>query len=141
MPTPPPDLLDLKMMPAWVNEPARKSDYADFEGEEEGRSSAKGAARGATGKNEVAARNRASVGTSASDQNNGEDQTGGERNQPPRAAPAPLPQVTVRFLPHPRAFESVIAQIKSGAVTYSVFALGASFSRQTRALRCAADSG
>ena len=38
-----------------------------------------------------------------------------------------MPQVTVRFLPHPRAFESVIAQIKSGVVTYSVFALARLF--------------
>jgi hypothetical protein len=35
--------------------------------------------------------------------------------------------VTVRFLPHQRAFESVIAQIKSGPVAYSVFALARLF--------------
>ena len=28
------DLLDLKMMPAWANEPARPNDYANFEGED-----------------------------------------------------------------------------------------------------------
>src|SRR5712671_1019167 len=28
------DLLDLKMLPAWANEPARANDYADFEGED-----------------------------------------------------------------------------------------------------------
>ncbi len=35
--------------------------------------------------------------------------------------------MTVRFLPHPRAFESVVAQIKSGPVAYSVFALARLF--------------
>jgi hypothetical protein len=35
--------------------------------------------------------------------------------------------VAVRFLPQPRAFESVIAQIKSGPVAYSVFALARLF--------------
>src|SRR3954468_14356302 len=36
MPSPPPtdDLLDLRMLPAWVNEPARPNDYANFEGED-----------------------------------------------------------------------------------------------------------
>src|SRR5258708_152202 len=33
-PTPTEDLLDLKMLPAWANEPARRHDYADFEGED-----------------------------------------------------------------------------------------------------------
>src|ERR1700694_3804034 len=28
------DLLDLKMLPAWANEPARPNDYANFEGED-----------------------------------------------------------------------------------------------------------
>src|SRR6478609_2876504 len=36
MPSSPPneDLLDLRMLPAWANEPARPNDYANFEGEE-----------------------------------------------------------------------------------------------------------
>src|SRR5205085_5513700 len=33
-PAPTEDLLDLRMMPAWANEPARPNDYANFEGEE-----------------------------------------------------------------------------------------------------------
>jgi hypothetical protein len=35
--------------------------------------------------------------------------------------------VTIRFLPHPRAFDSVVAQLKSGPVAYSVFALARLF--------------
>ena len=33
--TTPADLLDLKMMPAWVNEPAHAKDYSQYQGEEE----------------------------------------------------------------------------------------------------------
>jgi hypothetical protein len=47
--------------------------------------------------------------------------------RPPREAPAPLPQVGVRFIPHAAALESVINQIKSSSVTYSVFALARLF--------------
>lgn len=39
----------------------------------------------------------------------------------------PLPDVDVRFLPHPPAFESVVTQIKAGVVSYSVFALARLF--------------
>src|SRR4029077_17510058 len=35
--------------------------------------------------------------------------------------------MAVRFLPHPTAFENVIAQIKSGLVAYSLFALARLF--------------
>ena len=49
------------------------------------------------------------------------------RDRAPREAPAALPQVAVRFLPNPAAFESVIAQIKSGSLAYSVFALARLF--------------
>src|SRR6266404_2592817 len=35
-PTTPEDLLDLKLLPAWVNEPARPNDYANYEGEDPG---------------------------------------------------------------------------------------------------------
>ncbi|CAN5550301.1 hypothetical protein BH18VER1_BH18VER1_12630 [soil metagenome] len=38
-----------------------------------------------------------------------------------------MPQVHVRFLPHRGAFENVIAQMKSGSVAYSVFALARLF--------------
>jgi len=127
VPTPPADLLDLKMMPSWVNEPARKADYADFEGEEERSFEREG--RGPR-------RDREQRGRSAKPRERRDERKRPEQrrrperrreNQPPRTAPAPLPQVTVRFLPHPRAFESVISQIKSGAVTYSVFALARLF--------------
>src|SRR5207237_2113921 len=33
--TTPADLLDLKLLPAWVNEPARPNDYSNFQGDAE----------------------------------------------------------------------------------------------------------
>jgi len=39
----------------------------------------------------------------------------------------PLPPITVKFLPRAAAFENVVAQIKSGPVAYSLFALARLF--------------
>ncbi len=129
-PTPPADLLDLKMMPAWVNEPARTNDYADFKGEDErsfdrdGRGPRRGGERRAPSNKPRERRDE----RPRPDQRRTERRPEARMEQrPPREAPIPLPQVTARFVPHPRAFESVIAQIKSGAVTYSVFALARLF--------------
>jgi hypothetical protein len=126
----PPDLLDLKMMPAWVHEPAGKNDYSDFKGEEEqpfergGRGPRRGGEQ----------RQRGAKPRDQRDDRKRPDQRRPHRHgdrrpegQQPRPAPIPLPNVTVRFLPHPAAFESVVAQIKSNAVTYSVFALARLF--------------
>ncbi len=124
-PTTPADLLDLKMMPAWVSEPARTNDYADFEGEEqmpfERRSSRPPRDRDS--------RPRGPKSREQRERAPRQDARRADRRPPERAAReyAPLPQVNVRFLPHPAAFESVIAQIKSAPLTYSVFALARMF--------------
>ncbi|MGE5207699.1 MAG: hypothetical protein ACM3KL_00050 [Alphaproteobacteria bacterium] len=44
----------------------------------------------------------------------------------PQPAPKP-PEVTIRFLPRQGVFENVVAQIKSGSVAYSLFALARLF--------------
>ena len=140
-PSTPADLLDLKMMPAWVNEPARANDYADYKGEDERSSD-----RERPGRRE--GRNPRPRSPKPRDQREGGRGAGARRpeqrradqrradqgrpergptTRPPREAPAPLPQVAVRFIPHPAALESVINQIKSNAVTYSVFALARLF--------------
>ncbi|MGI9087194.1 MAG: hypothetical protein ACR2HH_05555 [Chthoniobacterales bacterium] len=125
-PTTSADLLDLKLMPAWVNEPARTNDYADHTGEDkssfghEGRGPRRGGEQ----------RARSVKPHERRDDRKRPDQRRPERrsdHHEPREAPAPLPPVAVRFVPHPAAFESVIAQIKSNAVTYSVFALARLF--------------
>lgn len=136
-PTTPEDLLDLKMLPAWVNEPARPNDYADFEGEEPGSFDR----RSDRPRNRNRDRERRGPqardprARPARDQRSQRPRPGGARGERPESAPrerrapevvAPV-AVTVRFLPHPRAFESVVAQIKSGPVGYSVFALARLF--------------
>ena len=129
-PTPPADLLDLKMMPAWVNEPARANDYSNYEGEDP-RAFDRGDRRPPRGREQRPSRppgREQRDGRKRPDARR-DDRRGAHRpdTRPPREAPAPLPQVAVRFLPHAAAFESVIAQIKSGSVAYSVFALARLF--------------
>ncbi len=148
-PTDSPDLLDLKMMPAWVNEPARTNEYADYEGETDQGMERRG--RGPQRDRDSRPRRPGGPGGRPGgqqrDRNRRPDQRGPERRgpgpdrgerreggprrmddrRPPREALPPLPEVGIRFLPHPAAFDSVIAQIKSGTVTYSVFALARMF--------------
>jgi hypothetical protein len=136
-PTTPEDLLDLKLLPAWVNEPARPNDYANFEGEEPG------AYERRSDRPRNRNRDRERRGPQARDPRGKESRDqrprrprpedarrerpeGGQRERRQPEAVAPV-AVTVRFLPHPRAFESVVAQIKSGPVAYSVFALARLF--------------
>lgn len=143
-PTTPADLLDLKMMPAWVNEPAQANDYSQYEGEEAqpfGRER-RGPQRGREQRDQRPRGPRPGGGGPRDDrrpprrdERRGPDQRRPGASRPdrpperrePREAPMPRPQVAVRFLPQPAAFESVIAQIKSGAVAYSVFALARLF--------------
>src|SRR5437879_7853448 len=44
-----------------------------------------------------------------------------------RTSDRPLPPIAVKFLPRVSAFENVVAQIKSGSVAYSLFALARLF--------------
>ena len=116
--TPPPDLLDLKLLPAWVKEPPQPNAYADFAGEEErperrqdrhGRPPPRGP------------RSRG-----PKDRHEGKPRVPLRRDHRPAPVAAP-PAVSVRFLPYPPALENVVAQIKSGSVAYSIFALARLF--------------
>lgn len=141
MPSPTEDLLDLKMLPAWASEPSRPNDYADFEGEEPGRPERGGDRRrtrdrdrGAGGggprnrdRNERRPqRDERGGGRRPRRDDDRREHSRGPRPERPREVLEPL-AVTVRFLPHQRAFENVIAQIKAGSVAYSVFALARLF--------------
>jgi hypothetical protein len=135
-PTTTEDLLDLKMLPAWANEPARSNDYADFQGED----ADAGQRRSDRPRNRDRDRDRR--GPRKPDRRD-DRQKRDERGRRPRPDGARREQgpsrehrpevpteplaVTIRFLPHQRAFESVIAQIKSAPVAYSVFALARLF--------------
>lgn len=135
-PTPTEDLLDLRMLPAWANEPARPNDYANFEGDEQD----SGGRRPDRPRNRDRDRDRR--GPRKPERR--KDQPGRDRDRRPQRPqdatrdhgptrerrpeiPAEPLGVTVRFLPHQKAFDNVIAQIKSAPIAYSVFALARLF--------------
>ena len=154
-PTTPEDLLDLRLLPAWVNEPSRPHEYANFEGDD-GRSFERGDRRPGRGRDGQSRPNRPPGSRDSRGPRDGREsrdsrgpqsrerrprppgrdaggdrrpsrdpRKGGERREQRPAAP-PI-EVTVRFLPHPPPVDSVVAQIKSGLVAYSVFALARLF--------------
>jgi hypothetical protein len=130
------DLLDLKMLPAWANEPARANDYANFEGEDadagqrrSDRPRSRNRDRDQRGPRKPDRRDERPKrdGRGPRSRPEGARREGGpQREHRPEVQLEPL-AVTVRFLPHARAFENVIAQIKSSPVAYSVFALARLF--------------
>ena len=138
-PTTTEDLLDLKLLPAWVNEPARPNDYANFEGEDpsasERRSGPPRDRNRDRDRDRRAPQSRDPRARQSRDQRPRRPQPDGARRERPDGAQRERRQpeaiqpvaVTVRFLPQSRAFESVVAQIKSGPVAYSVFALARLF--------------
>src|SRR6266550_1284502 len=141
------DLLDLKLLPAWVKEPVEAKRYEDVEGEhalerparhhrgapthrgrrptrDSGRSQA-GVQRPITkaGKHE-ARRRRFEPDRHSARRGSAEDRPRADEHPPVTRTPL---QITIRFLPYSPAFESVVAQIKSGSVAYSLYALGRLF--------------
>jgi hypothetical protein len=136
-PTTTEDLLDLKLLPSWVNEPARPNDYANFEGEDPGASERRSDRprnrdrdrdrRGPQARDPRARQSRDQrPRRPRSDEGRGPRPDSAQRERRPPEVVKPV-SVNVRFLPHPRAFDSVVAQIKSGPVAYSVFALARLF--------------
>ena len=123
-PVEPVDLLDLKLLPAWVKEPAKERIYEHASGgEDDRRSRAPNRFR-----RDRAPRSRESK-MSRESQNGCDGRARGRNHGDQRKvfrAIAPA-EITVRFLPHSPAFESVVAQIKSASVAYSVFALARLF--------------
>ena len=118
LPVEPVDLLDLKLLPAWVKEPAEERIYEYAGGEEDSRRS------------RPSNRSRRDRAPRSHDSKNGRDRQArgrhhGDRRKVFRAI-AP-PDITVRFLPHSLAFDNVVAQIKSASVAYSIFALARLF--------------
>jgi len=137
------DLVDLKLLPAWVKEPEARS-YEHYTGEEE-RRKLRGRPRPPGDKHERRSSDFESGEHSRSKVKNRKQpprlpkKTGGreysgreakDRPSPDRHA-SPVtripPEITIRFLPYSLAFDNVVAQIKSGSVAYSVFALARLF--------------
>ncbi len=124
LPVEPVDLLDLKLLPAWVKESAGERIYEYVGGEEDGRQSRPPNRSW----RDRAPRPRKSKMSRESQ--NGRDRRARGRNHGDRRklfrVIAP-PDITVRFLPHSPAFDNVVAQIKSASVAYSIFALARLF--------------
>jgi hypothetical protein len=123
-PVEPVDLLDLKLLPAWVKEPAEGRIYQYAGGEEDGRQSR------APNRSRRDRAPRPRKSKMSRESQNGRDRRTRGRNHGDRRkvfrAIAP-PDITVRFLPYSPAFDNVVAQIKSASVAYSIFALARLF--------------
>jgi hypothetical protein len=152
------DLVDLKLLPAWVKEPTEPRSYEHYTGEkgDEPRGGRRPPhdKRDRKFKRSVFNSDKSRAGAQRpfearradahKPKNVGRDS---ERSrQPPRRARRrmdhrqdrdsrdrrppitrmPL-EITIRFLPYSRMFENVVAQIKSGSVAYSIFALARLF--------------
>src|SRR5205814_683440 len=136
------------MVPAWVNEPVPTERYAGHEGEDQReRRSRDRRPRDKRGPDRKRSRPGFDRPTQkgkmpgrplrqdrrpprAQDRHR-KDRPGFVDRQPSRSAARtsdrPLPPIAVKFLPRLSAFENVVAQIKSGSVTYSLFALARLF--------------
>jgi hypothetical protein len=137
-PVEPADLLDLKLLPAWVKEPADAGNYEHYTGEDERWDLRK--QRDRRGKHPTTNAQRPTSNRRGTDPHGfkkvGRDRRArrpqDRRESPHREArseiarPA-LPEVTIRFLPYSAPFENVVAQIRSGSVAYSLYALARLF--------------
>ena len=158
------ELVDLKMLPAWVNEPVPAERYARHQGEDRadrrfhdrgprdkprpGRKAPGREFDHSSGKGKPAERQRghdrrppraqdrpfakgqsSATATPVRPGPRTSDLRRGQHRKDRDRAPAerPLPPIAVKFLPRVSAFENVVAQIKSGSVAYSLFALARLF--------------
>src|SRR5947209_16204359 len=138
------------MLPAWVSEPPAAERFGDHQGEDQraarshdrrardhGRPGGRGPRREfdrGGGKGKPGDRPQRPEGRPNRGQNRtrfgrpGEQRAAKHRqHERPRPVEKPLPAIAVRFLPRATAFDSVVEQIKSGAVAYSLFALARLF--------------
>ena len=143
-PVEPADLLDLKLLPAWVKEPRATNHYDHYAGED-AHAEQRGRDRGVRPKD----RSFRSQDRRGRTQRPGPKPDGRHRDRAPKkeghgrrdsgpvknrrspdrvaqAPPKPF-EGTIRFLPRQSVFENVIAQIKSGSVAYSLFVLARLF--------------
>jgi len=145
------ELVDLKMLPAWVNEPPPGERFAEHRGEDQaerrGRDRRPRDKRGPDRKGPRREFDRAPSKEKRPDRpdrpqrgerrpprgrnrqsssDNRKDRHHHHRPRPP-IAEKPLPPIAVKFLPRAAALENVVEQIKSGSVAYSLFAMARLF--------------
>jgi hypothetical protein len=129
-----PDLLDLKLLPAWVKETPNENAYAHYAGDEgreiEVRDGRGPARHGGDRRGRSPRPPRGRDGERRPRERDRERRPGTQRPPEARrpAAPVtPAPAVKVRFVPDARVLESVLAQIKANHLAYSVFSLARMF--------------
>src|ERR1051326_1466676 len=125
------DLIDLKLLPAWVKEdwsPPRPAewdeDHERWPGGGERRHDRPPRPSRPEKKNRDRRDRRPAHDRARPDRR---DRKHPRDSQAPRQSPAALPELEVHFLPQTAAFENVAAQIKAGTVAYSVYALARLF--------------
>jgi hypothetical protein len=137
-PVEPADLLDLKLLPAWVKEPADARNYEHYAGEDEGWDLRRQRDRRAKRPTSIAQRptsNRRGtdprgfkkIGRDRRAHRPQDRKESSHREVRSEIAQPPLPDVTIRFLPYAAPFENVVAQIRSSSVAYSLYALARLF--------------
>ena len=131
------DLVDLKMLPAWVSEPAPTERYAQHEGKD--RVDTRSRDRRPRDKRRLDGKGYRPGFGGPTPKGKPGDRPRPHDRQPPRTpdrrrkdrhrppVDRPLPPIAVKFLPRVSAFENVVAQIRSGSVAYSLFALARLF--------------
>jgi hypothetical protein len=143
-PIEPADLLDLKLLPAWVKEP-RATNHYDHYTAEEAPAELRSRDRRARHKDRTVRsrerRRETELPKSKPDRRHrgrmpkpGEARrrdfdrykNRGSRDRVAQAVSKP-PEITIRFLPRQSVFENVVAQIKSESVAYSLFVLARLF--------------
>jgi hypothetical protein len=143
-PVEPADLVDLKLLPAWVKEPGAMKHYNPYAAEEETSEPRRrdphgerkhrrfgpreAQADGLHRRSQSDSRHPAGVSDNRRDRRRRSDRTKNRRS-PDRDAWAGTkpPEIGVRFLPRQSVFENVITQIKPASVAYSLFALARLF--------------
>src|SRR6266403_2711142 len=130
------DLLDLKLLPAWVKEPVEARNYQHYEGEEatpqlrrrqdgrNKRSEPKFQRSSPTGRE---GDGRKFKKTERDRRGRQQDDRREKQHRTNRPSEPITPPVTIRFLPYSPAVENVVAQIKAGSAAYSLFALARLF--------------
>ena len=132
------DLIDLKLLPAWVKEPEAVPHYSDYDGGEETERACGSIHRPVGHGRRHRDRSRAwperkdrdRVGRKSPDRQQRAKTESGKRNLRPKpevTGPLILPWIDIRFLPQTVAFENIAEQIKAGTAAYSVYALARLF--------------
>jgi hypothetical protein len=129
----PGDLLDLKLMPAWVKEPSAREDYADYPGEQPGDRPERSGRR--PRERERARPDKrpplARSGPRDKQRHGGRDTQRHPKDfrrqeQPPAKPEQPL-DMAVQFVPRSAVLDNVIGQVKAETLAYSLFFLARSF--------------